>query len=106
MHHHLGALTVEEVHLCRGPEGKNKCFSNSSTATLENVLRGEKKVQPFQLCLHRTYSSTQNVGPGGAGVYKTTQKNKTNQLLGSPLTDEPEKQETDKWREQLQPHSR
>lgn len=43
---------------------------------------------------------------GGAGEYKTTQKNKTNQLLGSPLTDEPEKQETDKWREQLQPHSR
>lgn len=53
-------------------------------------VEGKKKVQPIQLCLHITYSSTQNVGPGGGGRGIQNNTKKTNQLLGSPLTDEPE----------------
>lgn len=89
MHHHLGALTVEEVHLCRGPEGKNKCFSNSSTTTLENVLRGKKSSAYPTLFTHNLQFNTKCwTWEGGRGIQNNTKK--TNQLLGSPLTDEPE----------------
>lgn len=74
MHHHLGALTVEEVHLCRGPEGKNKCFSNSSTATLENVLRREKKFSLSSSVYTGLTVQHKMLDLGGAGVYKNNTK--------------------------------